>query len=457
MAFRRLACVAVTAALTLSPAQPAHATMYLPRIGLILHDNVLMRSHPGHDGRVIAVLVQQSQVRVLALTGLWAHVRVWASISGWVSKAEVTFRKPWVTVSSYRAPEEHYRVHSHAPQPLRVRATALAALPISTVVNGPPVAHIPAGTNVTISEWAQSATGDIWYRAGKSWAPGENLRFEYTPSFKTRIHASRVLSRVSGKGMWLTLGTVSNNESSAIVSAAVDNGITHLYVESAISPLGFHGRRSVSHLLEAAHRHHLAVIAWVYPYLDDLASDVALTREVAAFRSLSGQRFDGIAADLERNVSIANVRAYSQLTRTYLGTHYLLVGVTYPPQSLPGFPYGEVGRWFNVIAPMDYWHQTRSDYGLDFGHMKYGYDYGYRYAFDSVLSIQRTAGRVPVAPIGQAFDDYGRLEMGPRAPSASETRGFLAGVKASHAIGASFFQWLTATEPEWQEIRGFRL
>jgi hypothetical protein len=59
-------------------------------------------------------------------------------------------------------------------------------------------------------------------------------------------------------------------------------------------------------------------------------------------------------------------------------------------------------------------------------------------------------------PIGQTFDNFGRLEMGPYAPSAAEITGFLRGARDSGAQGASFFQWMTATEPEWRAIRGFR-
>jgi hypothetical protein len=46
--------------------------------------------------------------------------------------------------------------------------------------------------------------------------------------------------------------------------------------------------------------------------------------------------------------------------------------------------------------------------------------------------------------------------MGPYAPSPDEVRGFLAGSKAAGAIGASFFQWMTATDGEWRAIQGYR-
>jgi len=144
-------------------------------------------------------------------------------------------------------------------------------------------------------------------------------------------------------------------------------------------------------------------------------------------------------------MTLPNVRAYSQLIRAKVGSRYLLVRVTYPPQALPTFPFGEVANDYDVIAPMDYWHQTTTQYGLDFGHMAYGYEYGYRYAADSVRDIHRVAGNIPVAPIGQTFDNYGRLEMGPHAPSPAEIDGLLAGSTISGAVGASVFQWVAVT------------
>jgi hypothetical protein len=288
------------------------------------------------------------------------------------------------------------------------------------------------------------------------WVPGEAIQFKESDPGLERKDGRQLWKLASGKGMWLTLGTIAGSDPNTIIQAALHNGLTHLYLESAISPLGFHGKNAVGPLIDSAHRHHLAVIAWVFPYLYDIAGDIALTQQVAAYRTASGNRFDGIAADLERNVSLPTVRAYSQLVRAYLGRSYLLVGVTYPPQSFPTFPFAEVAHTYNLIAPMDYWHQTKTAYGLDFGHMPYGYTYGYQYAEDSVSAIRRLSGHVPVAPIGQVFDNFGRLEMGPYAPSAQEISGFLAGSRASGAIGASFFQWMTAQVDEWHAIHDFK-
>jgi hypothetical protein len=455
---RIILCAAFLAALLIrAGAQTqAAASGHAPRVALVRQDNVLVRQLPDTHARVLTALVQQSQVEVLETRGAWAHVKIWDSVQGWLPKSQLFYGGPWRSVSTYRAPEVHYHVQAHGPQAIDAWAVTTGRISVASTPGGRGTGAVAADRTVRVSAWQQDAAGKIWYRIGKSWAPGDEVLFQLPDPGTMQDHGHTLWSTVAGKGMWLTLGVFATGDADTLAKAAERNGITHLYLETAISPLGFHGKKSVGTVIEAAHRHHIAVIAWVYPYLYDLASDIALTRQVAAFRTTSGQRFDGIAEDLEQNVQPWNIRAYSQLVRTYLGPHYLLVGVPYPPQSSAHYPFAEMARSYNVIAPMDYWHQTQTASGLDYGHMRYGFEYASRYATDSVAAIRKVSGHVPVSPIGQTFDNFGRLEMGPNAPGPDEIRGFLAGSKASGAIGASFFQWMTATDAEWHAIRDFR-
>lgn len=426
------------------------------RVALIIRDNVVVRAHPNNSAGVLAVLDQQTQVVTLQKRFGWMHIRIWASVDGWVPASTIAFHKRWITISTYRAPTIHYRVHAYPPAPLRVRAVVTTGMRLRAVPWGAITGWLPAGKMVTVNAWRQDSGGLIWYRVGAGWVQGDGIRFRTPPPGRVTVGGQPLWKRVAGKGMWLTLGTITQSDPNAIVRAARANGITNLYLEAAISPLGFHGRDSVGPLIDAAHRAHLTVIAWVYPYLYDIAGDVALTRQVSSYRTPAGNGFDGIAADLERNMTAGTIRAYSQLVRAYLGSHYLLVGVTYPPQSDPTYPFAEVARQYNVIAPMDYWHQTRTGYGLNYGHMRYGFNYSYRYAVDSVMQIRAQTGTVPIAPIGQTFDNYGRLGMGPLAPSEAEEKGFIAGSKEAGAVGVSFFQWMTAAAGEWRAIHAAR-
>lgn len=447
MLLRALAAVAL-AGLAL-PATAAPAPSSVPRVALVAHDGALLRSSPSSRARVLAQLVQQSQVEMLGNRKRWARVRVWDSLRGWIALADLTARRPWSSVSTYRAPTTVRRVNAAGPYPLREAAWTTAPTPLASDPERPASSSLRSGTPVTVTAWRQDRHGRVWYRINHLWARADSVVF---PTAR-----AGPWWRVTGKGMWLTLGTIAGTSPDVLTTAAARLGVTHLYLEAAISPLGFHGRRAVPALIDSAHRRHISVIAWVYPYLQDIASDVSLTRAVANFHTSQGDRFDGIAADLERNITTGRVRTYSQLVRAYLGSNYLLVGVTYPPQSFPNYPFAEVGRQYDVISPMDYWHQTRTQRGLDYGGEVYGWPYGYRYAVDSIAAIHRTAGpSARVAPIGQAFDNFGRLEMGPHAPSPAEITGFLRGCRQAGAIGVSFFQWMTTTDSEWRAIRAFR-
>ncbi|MDQ2744835.1 MAG: hypothetical protein M3Z66_21425 [Chloroflexota bacterium] len=456
MGTRRLICALSLLALSPGFVVASHATPGHHRIGLMLYDDVPLYSAASPRAHVISILMQQSQVVELKHSHAWMEVRAWASVRGWVPAKDVVFRAPWVTVSTYRAPAIRYPVHAYAARPLHTLGAVTLGTDLRLRPNGPIAGWLPMGRTVTVSSWQQDASGGIWYRVGRWWVSGGAVRFLTPNPASVGSDGQPLWKIVAGKGMWLTLGTVAVSDPEAIVQAAHHDGITHLYLESAISPLGFHGRGSVGPLIEAAHRGRITVIAWVYPYLYDIAGDVTLTRAVAAYRTPSGQRFDGIAADLERNITPTTVREYSQLIRAYVGPRYLLVGVTYPPQSLPSYPFAEVAHQYNVIAPMDYWHQTKTAYGLNYNHMRYSSAYTYRYAAESVATIRADGGIVPIEPIGQTFDNYGRLGMGPLAPSEEEERGFVLGSKAAGAIGVSFFQWMTAGVGEWRAIHNLR-
>jgi len=435
------------------PALAANRSM--PGVEVVKSSTLTVYSRPSTSAVPLAVLVEQTQVQGLRIRGKWMHVKIWDSVRGWVQRSGLSRHKLRDTVSTYQAPEIHYHVHAYPPHPIHSWAT-IGSYPRQ--VAGPARTMSPSASGrsaAPVSAWRQDGQGHVSYRIGAHWIPGSSVRFQLADPGLARVGGRPVWQRASGKGMWLTLGSVTDNASSALVSAASSLGLTHLYLESAISPLGFHGRLAVGHLIEAAHAHHISVIAWVYPYLYDVAGDVLLTRQVYQYRTKHGQRFDGIAVDLERHLVPEAIDNYSQLVRAYVGPNYLLVGVTYPPQSLPSFSFADVAHFYNVLAPMDYWHQTKTSYGLDYGHMPYGYTYAHRYGVASVESIRRVSGHVPVAPIGQAFDNFGHLEMGPHAPSASETDGFLGGVKAAGGIGVSFFQWMTVTDGEWRAIHHF--
>ena len=191
-------------------------------------------------------------------------------------------------------------------------------------------------------------------------------------------------------------------------------------------------------------------MAWVYPFLKDTTADVNLTIQAARYTTPDGHRADALAADVEENMGVEEVGAYSQLVRAMLGDDYPLVVATYPPEMAQGrtYPFALVARSWNVIAPMDYYHRPGRPYGPD---------EAYRYLARSIELIRERAGRpVAVAPIGQAYGMSWPNETGPTNPSGEETAAMLRAAREGGAHGISFFEWAHATAPQWREIAAFR-
>jgi hypothetical protein len=244
--------------------------------------------------------------------------------------------------------------------------------------------------------------------------------------------------------MWFTYRLLQVSSPAYIVRAAVQQGLTTLYVEVASSRAGFYGASGLAALLPVAHQAGVHVIAWIYPYLADIPGDVAMTVAAARYRAPSGDRPDGVLADLEENMREADVRAYSQVTRALLRGNQPMGIATFPPQQGPGksYPFRTVARSWDVIVPMDYWHTQ---------HRAYSEAESYDFVARSITLIRAASGnpRQAVAPLGQA---YNKWEDGVDSPSAAEIRGAMRAARDGGAIGVSFFEWNHATPEQWGAI-----
>jgi hypothetical protein len=304
---------------------------------------------------------------------------------------------------------------------------------------------VATGTILTISRWATDNTGRAWYGLtdpANSWIEAANVQ-------TLPVGHLASVNAVRGTGMWLTPPVLGVASPEAIVSAAVKNHITHLYVEVAgsrgwSSGNGFYGKQTLNRLLPVAHRARIAVIAWVYPYLNDLPADVAFSVAAARYVTPSGDRPDGLAADVEQNMQEPYVRAYGQIVRSRLGPKVLMVIATYPPQSIWGkvYPFRTVARTWDVIVPMDYWNVARRPYTEA---------EAYSYVANSIAGVRKATGiaNVPIEVLGQMFDAYGD---GQHSPTLAEVRGSLRAAHDRHAIGISFFEWNHATPDEWDAL-----
>lgn len=242
-----------------------------------------------------------------------------------------------------------------------------------------------------------------------------------------------------GKGMWIWQPErVEGGDVDALVSRALQSGLTHLYVRTGSSKSGFHGGPFLEAVLPRAHAAGLRVYGWDFPYLFDPADDARRGAHAAAYTTADGHRIDGFVADVEtrhEGVNLTPIGAfeYGRLLREAVGPEYpLVVAVPRPNPALVSYPFPEVVAHFDAIAPMVYWLNRQPE------------------EVGPAVRFLSSFGK-PVIPIGQAYD--GALEGGrPGPPPPDEIRRFLAVAEQAGAIGASFWSWQHADQGVWVAI-----
>lgn len=394
---------------------------------------------------ILAQIPDNQPVRVVPAGPSWGRTLLWNSVPAWIPLTGGLLAHPVVYAPSRYVPSTLRSYGPHAPMALSARGIIrepayLRAVPAFSAAR---VRLLRAGTAVSLDAWATDAGGAAWYHtagtAGPGWVWGDAVTFDR----RRRANAAALLAPLRGKGMWFTYALLANSPAGAIVAAARAAGLTHLYVEVGRSNGGFYGATGLVALLPAAHRAGIRVIAWVYPYLEDLPADVLMSMAAARYVAPSGDRPDGLLADVEENMAEGTVRAYGQVLRAMLGPDQLMAVATYPPQSGPGatYPFATVALSWDAIVPMDYWHLRRRAYNAG---------EAYQYVRDSVRMIraQTNAGE-PVEVLGQMFDPF---ESGVNYPGATEITACAAAARDAGALGVSFFEWNHATAEEWAAL-----
>lgn len=321
-------------------------------------------------------------------------------------------------------------------------ATAPATVTVNTKAFGTfsPAGAAVAGNSVLGTFIADGQAGSTTLTLS---APGT----PYTPASLTLYSLADPASLTAGKGMWLTYEDWENIPDAQIISTAQADHITHLYVEVAASATGFYGKPALADLLPKVHAAHIALVAWIYTALDNPAQDAALAEQVADFRAPGGDEVDGLAADMEENLNPGNITSFVVSLRQALGDDYLLVAVVYAPQSIPGQTYAAMYKAvsaFNVVAPMDYWHNTPTAFTPA---------QAAQYVTQSLQALPGLTGDpgLPVEVVGQAYDMF----SGDYAPSGAEESAAIAAARAGGAIGYSMYRWGTADAAEWQAFAAF--
>ena len=244
-----------------------------------------------------------------------------------------------------------------------------------------------------------------------------------------------------GKGMWMWLPEkVEGGNPEATVLRAREMGLSHVYVRTGSSKMGFYAQQYLNDFLPRAHAAGIRVYGWDFPYLFDPAADVARSVEAITYTTPDGHRIDGFAPDIETrgegvNIGAPQAAAYTNGLRAAVGPGYPLIAVVPRPNpALVTYPFAEVIAPFDAIAPMVYW--MNRDPGADIaGAMTNLAQYG-----------------KPIIPIGQAYDGQG--EGGPPGvPSSGQIQRFMQVAEEYGAIGVSFWSWQHANAEAWHAIR----
>lgn len=404
-----------------------------------------VRSHPA--GALLTRLDVDQEVRatgvVLAGGVRWIRLRLWGALDAWV-RADLLAGAPIPVRAPGGGDVAPHPIGPHAPMALHARGATdewlhLRALPDA---GSPSRRLLPPGTSIAIDAWATDAAGQAWYRLAApraGWVSAGSVNLAHGTGRAN-------LRPVDGFGMWCTPDVLAVAPPEALIAAARAGHVTHLYLEVGRSNTGFYGAGILARLLPVAHRAGIAVIAWVYPFLDDVPADVATALAAARYVAPSGDRPDALMADLEQNMQEAYVRAYSQILRARLGPRYLMGVATYPPQSYWGrrYPFRTVARSWDLIVPMDYWHLEQRAYTPG---------EAAAYVAASIDGVRAATGSraVPIEVLGQMFD---WRQDGRGSPSGAEI-GAAIGAAAAGGAGVSFFEWNHASPGEWDVLRAW--
>ncbi|HEV7686389.1 MAG TPA: hypothetical protein VGQ80_07460, partial [Acidimicrobiia bacterium] len=243
-----------------------------------------------------------------------------------------------------------------------------------------------------------------------------------------------------GKGMWLHyLRQAAGNDPAALVAQAKATGLSHVYLRLGSSKDGFYGQGDLDRLLPVAHAVGLAVVGWDFPYLFDAEADARRAADEIAYSTPTGQRIDAFSADIETrtegvNISVPVADTYSRRLRELAGPGYPLVATVPRPHYNSGYPYAEIVRQFDAVAPMVYW-LGRDPAG----------------EVDQAVTDLAALGK-PIMPVGQAYD--AGPEGGPPGPPPKEHLvRFIQAAQTRGVTGFSFWVWHTATPDQWAAIR----
>jgi hypothetical protein len=263
------------------------------------------------------------------------------------------------------------------------------------------------------------------------------------------VSSSR-LEAYAGLGTWLPIYAFAKKawrNPERQVAAMAQNGAQTLYLETGnykqrvdvVRP------RRVGRFVDAAHAAGLRVVAWYLPSFGRPSQDERRALAAIRFRSVSGERFDAFALDIEatvvRRMDLRNQRLLrlSARLRKAVGPAYPLGAITPSPVGMspsywPNIPYRALTRSYDVFLPMAY-STLRGVHGSRATRA---------YLSATVAAIRTGTGnpKVPIHLIGGLSEKMG----------VAETAGFMHAVADSAPLGYSLYAFPGTRRATWAAL-----
>jgi hypothetical protein len=238
------------------------------------------------------------------------------------------------------------------------------------------------------------------------------------------------------------------------VDVMADLGVKTIFLQAARfddkTPEGLLDPSLLASFLDRAHERGVRVVGWYLPKFEDLDGDLERIRAIHEF-DVQGQRFDGIALDIEHTDGVADPAErsrrlvdLSQRVREAVGDDAAVGAIVLPaallevvnPNFWPGFPWADIAPYFDVWMPMTYWSDRREESG---------YRSGYTYAEESTRRMRTQLGdpEAPVHPIGGIGDLI----------TEGEVRDYLQALTDTDALGGSIYDYRTMFGGAWGVFR----
>ncbi|MGH9033058.1 MAG: hypothetical protein ACRDZV_13105 [Acidimicrobiia bacterium] len=245
----------------------------------------------------------------------------------------------------------------------------------------------------------------------------------------------------------------------AVTPESVDDmaalGVRTLYLqaaqEDARSPGDTIDPDLLGKFVRRAHRNDVAVVGWYLPRLADLDADLRHVRAIHRFQA-DGERFDGLALDLEWTEGVPDVPArndalvdFSERVRDLVGERGAVAAIVLEPVLLevvnplywPDFPWQRIEPLYDVWMPMSYWTNRTDDSG---------YREGFRYTEENVRRLRRNLRdeNATVHTIGGIGD----------GATPADYEGFVRASREAEAVGWSVYDFNTISTSAWPRLRG---